>query len=123
MYKATRQLEFIPEDYPGEIIDEISETIPNQASTVTEVLIKFTNGTLGNIGLPTYYDFEDEIEINDDVYNSFNPLLNPDFDFADAEAYLRHQNVIKELERPLNEPKARDKQNLTQENQTEEEES
>ena len=57
MFKATRQLEFNPENYKGEIIDEISETIPGQASTVSEVLIKFTNGTLGDIGIPTHYDF------------------------------------------------------------------
>lgn len=123
MYKATRQLEFNPENYKGEIIDEISETIPGQASTVSEVLLKFSNGTLGDIGLPTHYDYEEEIEINDDVYNSFNPLLNPDFDLTDAEAYLRHQKAQKELESDLNKPKAKDKPILKQENQTEEEES
>lgn len=123
MYKATRQLEFKPENYKGEIIDEISETIPGQASTVSEVLIKFTNGTLGDIGLSNYYDFEEEIEIDDDIYNSYNPLLNPDFDLTDAEAYLRNQEARKELESDINEPKAKDKPILNKENQTEEEES
>ena len=122
MYKATRQLEFIPENYKGEIIDEISETIPGQASTVSEVLIKFTNGTLGDIGIPTHYDFEDEIEINDDVYNSYNTLLNPDFDLTDAEAYLRHQQSQKDLETHINEPKAEDRPTLKKENQSEQEE-
>lgn len=112
MYKATRQLEFIPDNYPGELIDEISETIPGQAYSINEVLIKFTNGTLGDIGLDTHYDFEEEIEIDDDVYNSYNPLLNPDFDLTDAEAYLRHQKAKQELETPQNEPKAGDKPNL-----------
>lgn len=123
MFKATRQLEFNPENYKGEILDEMSETIPGQASTVAEVLFKFTNGTLGDIGLPTHYDFEDEIEIDDDVYNSYNPLLNPDFDLTDAEAYLRTQEARKELESSINEPQAKDKPILKQENQTEEEES
>lgn len=123
MYKAKRQLEFIPENYPGEVIDEISETIPGQALSVQEVLYKFTNGTLGNIGQPTYYDIEDEIEIDDAIYNSYNPLLSPDFDLSDAEAYLRNQKAKKDLETSLNEPKAKgDKENLKQENQTEEEE-
>lgn len=125
MYKAIRQLEFVPENYPGEIIDEISETIPGQAYTVNEVLIKFTNGTLGNIGNPTHYDFEDEIEIDDDIYNSYNPLLSPDFDLTDAEEYLRIRNedYAEYLKEKANKAKPGDKQNLNQENQTEEEES
>lgn len=108
MYKAIRQLEFNPDNYPGEINDGISETIPDQAYSVSEVLIKFSQGTLGNIGMPTYYDFEDEIEIDDDVYNSYDPTLSPDFDLTDAEEYLRIKNSKEEQEEPINEPKASD---------------
>lgn len=122
MYKATRQLEFLPENYPGEIIDEISETIPNQASTVSEVLLKFSNGTLGNIGLPNYYDFEEEIDIDDDVYDSYDPTLSPDFDLSDAEAYLRSKNTEEDLETDINEPKAKDKVNLQKDDEPKEEE-
>lgn len=108
MYKATRQLEFNPDNYPGEIIDELSETIPGQAYTVNEVLLKFSQGTLGNIGMPNYYDFNEEIEVNDDIFDSFDPTLNPDFDLSDAEAYMRIIERKKELESDLNEPKASD---------------
>lgn len=104
MYKATRQLEFIPENYPGEVIDETSETIPGQAYTVNEVLIKFSQGTLGNIGMPNYYDFDEQIVVNDDIFDSFDPTLNPDFDLSDAEAYMRIIERKKELESDLNKP-------------------
>lgn len=108
MYKAIRQLEFNPENYPGETNDGVSETIPGQASTVSEVLLKFSQGTLGNIGMPTYYDYEEEIDIDDDVYNSYDPTLSPDFDLSDAEEYLRIQKQKEAEEEPINVPKATD---------------
>lgn len=108
MYKATRQLEFNPDNYPGEIIDELSETIPGQAYTVNEVLLKFSQGTLGNIGMPNYYDFDEQIVVDDDIFDSFDPTLNPDFDLSDAEAYMRIIDRKKELESDLNKPKASD---------------
>lgn len=108
MYKAIRQLEFNPDDFKGEVIDEKSETIPGQALSVSEVLYKFTNGTLGNIALPIHYDFDDEIEVDDDVFDSFDPTLSPDFDLSDAEAYMRIIERKKELESSKNAPKASD---------------
>lgn len=108
MYKAIRQLEFDPNDFKGEVIDEISETIPGQALSVSEVLYKFTNGTLGNIALPIHYDFDDEVDVDDDVFDSFDPTLSPDFDLSDAEAYLRIIERKKELESSKNAPKASD---------------
>lgn len=105
MYKAIRQLEFDPDKFKGEVIDEISETIPGQAYSVNEVLLKFTQGTLGDIGIPTYYDFEDEIDVTDDIYNSFDPTLSPDFDLADAEEYLRHHEAKNSLKSEINEAK------------------
>jgi hypothetical protein len=105
MYKAIRQLEFDPENFKGEVIDELSETVPGQALSVKEVLIKFTNGTLGDIGLPTYYDYEEEIDINDEVFDSYNPLLSPDFDLTDAEEYLRLQEAKNSLKSEIIEAK------------------
>jgi hypothetical protein len=108
MYKAIRQLEFDPNDFKGEVIDEKSETIPGQALSVSEVLYKFTNGTLGNIALPIHYDFDDETEVDDDVFDSFDPTLSPDFDLSDAEAYLRTIAMEKALKSSKNAPKASD---------------
>ena len=108
MYKAIRQLEFDPNDFKGEVIDEKSETIPGQALSVSEVLYKFTNGTLGNIALPIHYDFDNETEVDDDVFDSFDPTQSPDFDLSDAEAYLRIIERKKELKISKNAPKASD---------------
>jgi hypothetical protein len=108
MYKAVRQLEFNPDDFKGEVIDEKSETIPGQALSVSEVLYKFTNGTLGNIALPIHYDFDDETEVDDDVFDSFDPTQSPDFDLSDAEAYLRMIEEKKALKSSKNAPKASD---------------
>jgi hypothetical protein len=105
MYKAIRQLEFDPDKFKGEVIDELSETVPGQALSVKEVLMKFTNGTLGDIGMPTYYDYEEDIEINDDVFDSYNPLLSPDFDLTDAEEYLRLQEAKNSLKSEIIEAK------------------
>jgi hypothetical protein len=105
MYKAIRQLEFDPENFKGEVIDEKSETVPGQALSVKEVLMKFSNGTLGDIGMPTYYDYEEDIEINDDVFDSYNPLLSPDFDLTDAEEYLRLQEAKNSLKSEIIEAK------------------
>lgn len=108
MYKAIRQLEFDPVDFKGEVIDEKSETIPGQALSVSEVLYKFTNGTLGNIALPIHYDFDDEVEVDDDVFDSFDPTQSPDFDLSDAEAYLRMIEQKKELKSEINKAKPGD---------------
>lgn len=108
MYKAIRQLEFNPNDFKGEVIDEKSETIPGQALSVSEVLYKFTNGTLGNIALPIHYDFDDEVEVNDDVFDSFDPTQSPDFDLSDAEAYMRIIEEKKALKSEINEAKPGD---------------
>jgi hypothetical protein len=108
MYKAIRQLEFNPDDFKGEVIDEKSETIPGQALSVSEVLYKFTNGTLGNIVLPIHYDLDGETEVDDDVFDSFDPTLSPDFDLSDAEAYLRIIEEKKALKSEINKAKPGD---------------
>ena len=105
MYKAIRQLEFDPDNFKGEVIDELSETVPGQALSVKEVLMKFTNGTLGDIGMPTYYDYEEDVEINDEVFDSYNPLLSPDFDLTDAEEYLRLQEAKNSIKSEIIEAK------------------
>lgn len=79
-----------------EIFNGISETIPNQALPVRDILAKFTRGTLEtNIIQPIHYDgLEDFIT---------DPTLSPDFDLADATIFRDKLNNIilerQELER------------------------
>lgn len=122
MYKAIRQLDFIPEEFQGEQNIGESETVPNQALSVKEVLIKFSQGTLGSIGLPMHYDYEKPIDINDDVFDSYNPTLSPDFDLTDAEEYLRTINEQKQLKKDLNTAELESEKNFRTENETKPEE-
>jgi hypothetical protein len=55
--------------------------------------------------MPTYYDYEEEIDINDEVFDSYNPLLSPDFDLTDAEEYLRLQEAKNSLKSEIIEAK------------------
>lgn len=63
----------------GEINEMESETIQGQALTVTEVLIRFSRGTLPDIKFPTYYDGEDP------DFDADDPTLRPDFDLSDTD--------------------------------------
>lgn len=62
----------------GEVNEMESETIQGQALTVTEVLIRFSRGTLPNIQFPTYYDEVEDFDADD-------PTLRPDFDLSDTD--------------------------------------
>lgn len=62
----------------GEINEQESETIQGQALTVTEVLTRFSRGTLPNIQFPTYYDDVEDFDADD-------PTLRPDFDLSDTD--------------------------------------
>lgn len=92
---AIRQMEYVPGK--GEINNSPSETIEGQSLTINEILIKFTQGTLPNIGLDNYYDTDQYEEID---FDSYDPTLDPAFDLADAtqlqyEAMQRKQEEIK----------------------------
>lgn len=78
MYTAIRQLEFDPIKSVGEIIDEVSETIEGQAYNVKDILVKFTQGTLPNIGIPVHWD-------GDPDFDSIDPTLSPEFDLSDTD--------------------------------------
>ncbi|MEM3318411.1 MAG: hypothetical protein QXT80_02565, partial [Thermoplasmatales archaeon] len=74
---AIRQMEYTP--MKGEINNSPSETIEGQSLTINEILIKFTQGTLPNIGLDNYYDTDQNEEID---FDSYDPTLDPAFDLA-----------------------------------------
>lgn len=76
----------------GEINEQESETIQGQSLTVTEVLTRFSRGTLPNIQFPTYYDeFED--------FDADDPTLRPDFDLSDTDniqEYIDYLSIKKQ---------------------------
>lgn len=74
---AIRQLNYYETEQSFEKHEGESETVPNQAFTVTEVLQKFQAGTLPNISKKIYF------EENAD-FDNINPTESPDFDLADA---------------------------------------
>lgn len=80
--RAKTQLERMIDPNPPffEEIDDVVETIEGQALTVNEILVKFSQGTLGNIGKDAYYDDDEDF---------FDPTLDPDFDLSDAYNYLQ----------------------------------
>ena len=79
--KVINYLEYNHKENPGEINTLESVTVPNQAFTVKEVLLRFNNGTLPNIVQPVYYDDTDD-------YDNIDPTQNPAFDLVDAENIL-----------------------------------
>ena len=97
--KVINYLDYNYKENEGEINLSESETVPNQAFTVTEVLLRFNNGTLPNIVQPVFYDDTDD-------FDNIDPTLNPAFDMVDAE------NILKEIN---NNKKERDKKSLEEE--------
>lgn len=103
--KVINYLEYDFKNQPGETNNQNSETIPGQAYTVTEVLIRFNNGTLPNIVQPVYYDASED-------FDNIDPTLNPAFDIVDAENILNDiKNNQKEREKinPKNSPEIKSK--------------
>ena len=82
--RVINYLDYNYKENEGEINLSESETVPNQAFTVTEVLLRFNNGTLPNIVQPVFYDDTDD-------FDNIDPTLNPAFDMVDAE------NILKEI--------------------------
>lgn len=94
--KVINYLEYNHKEHLGEINTTESETIPGQAYTVKEVLLRFNNGTLPNIVQPVYHDDTDD-------FDDIDPTLDPAFDIVDAE------NILKQIN---NNKKERDKESL-----------
>ena len=96
--KVINYLEYNHKENQGEINTLKSETVPNQAFTVREVLLRFNNGTLPNIVQPVYYDDTDD-------FDNIDPTQNPAFDMVDAE------NILKEINNNQKEREQNKKQN------------
>lgn len=78
MSKFITAFNYDPSINKGEISEMESETIQGQALSVTEVLIRFSRGTLPDIQFPTYYDEVEDFDADD-------PTLRPDFDLSDTD--------------------------------------
>jgi len=92
MSRFITAFDYDPTIHKGEISELESETVQGQSLTVTEVLTRFSRGTLPNIQFPTYYD-----EIED--FDADDPTLRPDFDLSDTDniqEYIDYLTVKKE---------------------------
>lgn len=99
MEKFSSQWEYNPDDWKGDVNELASETVPNDALSVSDILLRFSRGTLPNISFPTYYDGEDP------DFDEADPTLSPDFDLSDTDAI---QERIAYLQRILNESSVQD---------------
>lgn len=102
--KVINYLEYDFKNHPGETNNQNSETVPGQAYTVTEVLLRFNNGTLPNIVQPVYYDDNED-------FDNIDPTLNPAFDLVDAENILNDikNNLEREKNKIQNSPEIKSK--------------
>lgn len=100
MSRFITAFDYDPTINKGEINEMKSETIQGQALTVTEVLTRFSRGTLPNIQFPTYYDEVEDFDADD-------PTLRPDFDLSDTDNiqeyidYLQAKQKEIEAETPV----------------------
>lgn len=78
MSRFITSFNYDPQINKGDKNDLPSETIQGQSLTVTEVLIRFSRGTLPNIQFPVYYDEIEDFDVDD-------PTLRPDFDLSDTD--------------------------------------
>lgn len=79
MIEFQTQWNFDPANWPGEINEEPSLTVPDQAYTVQELLEKFTSGGIPPVSLPGQYD-------DDPSFDDIDPTRLGDFDLADLTA-------------------------------------
>ena len=103
--KVINYLEYNHKENPGELNTAESETVPNQAFTVREVLLRFNNGTLPNIVQPVYYDDTED-------YDNIDPTQNPAFDLVDAENILneiKNNQQEREKNKSQNSPETKGK--------------
>lgn len=92
MSRFITSFNYDPQINKGDKNELPSETIQGQSLTVTEVLIRFSRGTLPNIQFPIYYD-----EIED--FDADDPTLRPDFDLSDTDniqEYIDYLTIKKE---------------------------
>lgn len=116
-WTATRQLNFDSTLHIGEINEGEDQTVPNQALSINEILVKFSQGLLPELKEYNDYDGEDEVD-----FSFIDPTLDPDFDLSDTDQIDEYIDYLNELKTELNEPEAEDKPILKKENQTKEEE-
>lgn len=115
--RVINYLEYNHLKHPGEINTLETETVPNQAFTVKEVLLRFNNGTLPNIVQPVYYDDTDD-------YDNIDPTQNPAFDMVDAENILKQiNNNKKEREEKITQNSPHQKTKIENQNEHKHDES
>ena len=102
--RVINYLEYNHKENKGEVNNGESETVPGQAYTVTEVVLRFNNGTLPNIVQPVYYDDNED-------FDNIDPTLNPAFDIVDAENILNDikNNLEREKNKIQNSPEIKSK--------------
>lgn len=108
--KPINYLQYNSEDHPGEFNTEDSQTIPGQTYTVSEVLFRFSNGTLPNIVKTPHY------EDNPD-FDNVDITQNPAFDMVDAENFvqkIKHQQSERKLKKDLEKEEEERKSNAEQ---------
>ena len=112
MSRFITAFDYDPTIHKGDINELESETIQGQALTVTEVLTRFSRGTLPNIQFPTYYDEVEDFDADD-------PTLRPDFDLSDTDNiqeyidYLQTKKQEIETETPVEAPAVLDQLSST----------
>ena len=113
MKKVRFQFNYTQDESSFEKISGISETIPNQVLPVSEILIRFSRGTLDrNIAKPVYYDGIEEF-ITD-------ATLRPDFDITDAYEMREQLNtIIAQKEQMMKEESTQQAQEQTAINESE----
>lgn len=75
------------------ILDDVSETIPNQSFSIQEIITRFTGGIMPTITKRVYYDDNAD-------FDSVDPTLRPDYDLTDA--YSRLSELSDEFEQRKN---------------------
>lgn len=77
MFKTNYNAKYSPRG--GEFNQEPSMTVPDMALSVHEMLVRFTNNTLGNIAKTPYYE-------ENPSFDTIDETNNPDYDLADFTA-------------------------------------
>lgn len=92
-FSCRTNLEYKPNDRSFEHVSGKSETIPDQSMSVREIIKKFTQGTLPDIGKSIYY----ELDAGSEDFDEYDVTESPDFDLTDVENY--RMNIEKIIEK------------------------
>lgn len=60
-----------------------SKTIPDQSLTITQVLNRYSAGTLGNISKSSMYDYDETTSMASDDMDNISPFRRQNYDLAD----------------------------------------